>query len=95
MGVGQNGHKSVEQIQQEIAEASEKVKVGGIYTHYKGADKRYKVLHFSSLEATDELCVVYQALYVPGDLSFVRPVSVWLETVEWEGKTVPRFKPEA
>lgn len=42
------------------------------------------------LEATDELCVIYQAQY--GEkLTFLRPLTIWLEKVEWEGKTVPRF----
>lgn len=84
-------HKSNEELQQEIQNAAVKIKIGGTYQHFKGTDKLYKVLDFATLEATNELCVVYQALY--GDkLKFVRPVSVWLESVEWKGKTVPRFK---
>jgi hypothetical protein len=42
------------------------------------------------IEANDELCVIYQAQY--GEhLTFLRPLTVWLEDVEWEGRTVPRF----
>lgn len=90
MGVNTSGHKSPEQIEQEITEASKLITPGARYVHYKGAQKVYRVVGFATLEATDELCVIYEALYANG-LQFVRPVSVWLETVEWEGKTVPRF----
>lgn len=82
--------KFTEQLQQEIENATALIKIGGTYQHYKASHKRYKVLDFVTLEATDELCVVYQALYGPG-FKFVRPVSVWLEFVEWHGKQVARF----
>jgi hypothetical protein len=88
-------HKTTKQLLDEVAEADQKVTIGGIYVHYKGSDKLYKVLHFATLEATNELCVVYQPLYIEEILLFVRPVSVWLEMVEWEGKTVQRFTPVA
>lgn len=85
-------HKSENKIQQEIAAAKQQITIGGTYQHYKGTQLLYKVIALATLEATDELCVVYQALY--GDnLKFVRPVSVWLDSVEWAGKTVLRFKP--
>ena len=87
-------HKNPQQILAEITAASQQITLGGTYVHYKG-DKHYKVLHFATLEATDELCVVYQPLYCETSLLFVRPVSVWLEMVEREGKTVQRFTPVA
>lgn len=83
--------KDEDVLRAEIAAADIKIKVGGVYQHYKGAHKTYKVLDFATLEATDELCVVYQALY-GAKFKFVRPVSIWLETVEWEGKKLPRFR---
>ncbi len=86
-----SAHKTEAELQQEIVEASKLIKIGATYQHYKGADMLYKVLDFATLEATNELSVVYQTLYGAG-LKFVRPVSVWLENVEWKGKTVPRFK---
>ncbi|MBR6825135.1 MAG: DUF1653 domain-containing protein, partial [Oscillospiraceae bacterium] len=40
---------------------------------------------------TEEWMVVYRALY--GDFGiWVRPASMWLETVEREGKVMPRFQ---
>ena len=86
------GRTHTEQIvlAKEIEEAKTKVTVGGEYWHYKGRYKVYKVLGLGFLEANDELCVIYQAQY--GErLTFLRPLTIWLEQVEWEGKTVPRF----
>lgn len=84
-------HKSHDEILREIDEAKKKIELGATYVHYKGADKKYAVKEFAVIEATDELAVVYQSQY--GEkLTFVRPVSVWLENVEWQGKTVPRFR---
>ena len=60
----------------------------GIYRHFKG--KRYEALFTARHSETGELMVVYRALY--GDYgTWVRPASMWNESVEYEGKTVPRF----
>ena len=59
----------------------------GRYRHFKG--KEYEVLGVARHSETEEL-VVYRALY--GDFSlWVRPVSMWNETVERDGKTFRRF----
>ncbi len=83
-------HKEQLVLAKEIDDAKAKVHIGSRYMHYKGADKIYEVIGFGFLEATDELCVIYQARYGEG-LTFLRPLTVWLEQVEWEGRTVPRF----
>ena len=85
------GHKTPEEVLKEIDEAKSKISPGSTYVHYKGADKIYMVKEFGILEATGELCVIYQAEY-GSKLTFIRPVSVWLEEVKWNGKVVPRFK---
>lgn len=60
----------------------------GRYRHFKG--KEYEVLGVARHSETQEELVVYRALY--GDFSFwVRPVSMWNETVERDGKTFRRF----
>ena len=60
----------------------------GRYRHYKGKD--YRVINVARHSETEEEVVVYQLLY--GDFSWwVRPRSMFLETVEIEGKRVPRF----
>lgn len=83
-------HKSEAELLKEIEDARKIIEVGATYQHYKSAQKQYQIVGFATLEATNELCVIYKALYGSG-FTFVRPVSIWLEHVEWEGKTVPRF----
>jgi hypothetical protein len=83
-------HKEQLELKKEIESAQSKVTVGAQYWHYKGRDKVYKIIGLGFLEANDELCVIYQAQY--GErITFLRPLAIWLEKVEWEGKTVPRF----
>ncbi len=60
----------------------------GIYRHFKG--NKYEVLHIAKHSETLEPMVVYRALYGDGEV-WVRPASMWLEDVEYCGKTVPRF----
>ena len=56
--------------------------------HFKG--KEYEVLGVARHSETEEELVVYRALY--GDFGlWVRPVSMWNETVERDGKTFRRF----
>jgi hypothetical protein len=61
----------------------------GEYEHFKG--KRYKVLGVARHSETLEDVVIYQALY--GDYeTWVRPLRMFLEEVEHDGKRMPRFK---
>ena len=62
----------------------------GKYRHFKGNE--YEVLGVAKHSETLEPMVVYRALYGEGGL-WVRPMSMWSETVEHEGKTVLRFTP--
>ena len=60
----------------------------GRYRHFKGKD--YEVLYVANHSETKEPMVVYRALY--GDRGiWVRPASMWNETVERDGKTYKRF----
>ena len=60
----------------------------GRYRHFKG--KEYEVLGVARHSETEEELVVYRALY--GDFGlWVRPMSMWTETVERDGKTFRRF----
>jgi len=66
----------------------EEIKAGR-YKHFKGKD--YEVLFTAKHSETLEDLVVYRALY--GDRGFwVRPASMWNETVEVDGKLVRRFE---
>ena len=60
----------------------------GRYRHFKGME--YRLLYFAKHSETLEPMVVYQALYGDGEL-WVRPASMWEETVVREGKSFPRF----
>lgn len=60
----------------------------GVYEHYKGA--AYEVLFVARHSETEEEFVVYRQL--SGDYShWVRPVAMFVELVERDGRTVPRF----
>lgn len=61
----------------------------GIYEHYKGG--RYAVLSIARHSETLEELVVYQSLYGDGDI-YARPVDMFTEEVEKNGKKIPRFK---
>lgn len=61
----------------------------GIYRHFKG--KEYKVIAIAKHSETLEDFVVYQALY--GEMGmWIRPLAMFEESVEVEGKTVKRFQ---
>jgi hypothetical protein len=61
----------------------------GIYRHFKGNE--YKVIGLARHSETMEELVVYQALYGERGL-WVRPVTMFLDQVEKEGKIMPRFE---
>ncbi len=60
----------------------------GKYRHFKGNE--YEVIGTANHSETMEEMVVYRALYGEGGL-WVRPASMWNETVERDGKTYKRF----
>lgn len=60
----------------------------GIWRHFKG--NRYQVIGLARHSESEELMVVYRALYGDGEL-WVRPASMWLETVERDGQIFQRF----
>ena len=60
----------------------------GRYRHYKGQD--YEVLGTAKHSETEEEFVVYRALYGERGL-WIRPVAMFSEMIQVEGKQVPRF----
>lgn len=61
----------------------------GLYQHYKG--NTYKVLYLAQHSETEEQHVVYQALY--GNYGYwVRPLSLFSDSVQKNNQTVKRFK---
>ena len=61
----------------------------GRYRHFKG--KEYQVLEVAKHSETLEEYVVYRALYGEGGL-WVRPLSMFTEKVEHDGRKHPRFE---
>jgi len=61
----------------------------GKYKHYKG--KEYEVIGVAKHSETLEEVVAYRALYGSHDL-WVRPLKMFLEDVEVNGRKVPRFE---
>lgn len=61
----------------------------GRYRYYKGKD--YEVIGTAKHSETEELFVVYRALYGERGL-WVRPVAMFLETVAVDGLSRPRFQ---
>jgi len=60
----------------------------GRYRHFKGGE--YQVIDTATHSETDEDMVVYRPLYGEGKL-WVRPLHLFLEQVEKDGQTIPRF----
>ena len=60
----------------------------GRYRHFKGNE--YEALYLAKHSETQEPMVVYRALYGERGV-WVRPASMWNETVERDGKTYQRF----
>lgn len=60
----------------------------GKYRHFKGGE--YELLGIARHSETLEPMVVYRALYGDGGL-WVRPASMWTETVDKENYHGPRF----
>ncbi|MBR0312586.1 MAG: DUF1653 domain-containing protein [Oscillospiraceae bacterium] len=65
----------------------DEIKIGR-YRHFKGNE--YEVLYLAKHSETLEPMVVYRALYGERGV-WVRPASMWNETVERDGKKYQRF----
>jgi pimeloyl-ACP methyl ester carboxylesterase len=65
------------------------IEIGAVYRHFKG--NLYKVIEIARHSETGLPMVVYQALY--GDFGFwVRPLGMFLETVDMDGRPIRRFE---
>lgn len=65
------------------------LKIGKKYKHFKGNE--YLVLHLAKHSETEEDLVVYQPLYGERGI-WVRPLDMFLEQTEVNGKLVNRFE---
>lgn len=63
----------------------------GLYKHYKG--KIYEVIGIATHSETLEKIVVYKATYMSeADNLWVRPLSMFTETIVFDGKEIKRFE---
>lgn len=83
-------HTPLEALNNRCAHALNMIEIGAIYSHYRNHELNYKVLMLALDEETEEMCVVYQALYGE-QLIWIRKLTKWSEMVEHNGKNVPRF----
>ncbi len=72
----------------EFAAKETRLKIGGLYRHFKG--NPYRLLHVARHSETLEEMVVYQALYGERGV-WVRPLAMFTALVTREGATFPRF----
>lgn len=84
-------HLDPDILQEALIKAEKLVQIGNLYSHYKNPLNLYKVIALGIQEATDKVCVIYQAENDKG-LIFVRDLDNWLENILVEGKNIKRFK---
>lgn len=65
------------------------IRPGQIWRHFKGGV--YRVLYLAKQSETKEEYVIYTRDDGDGTV-WARPASMWLETVERDGKSQPRFE---
>ena len=65
------------------------IRVGGKYRHFKGNE--YEVIAIARHSETLEPMAVYRALYGDGGV-WVRPLTMFSDTVTRDGVTTPRFE---
>lgn len=64
----------------------------GTYQHYKTRNF-YRVIGVAKHSETEEDLVIYECLYDnPKSKMWARPLNMFLEDVEVDGKKVPRFR---
>jgi hypothetical protein len=87
-------HRPLAGLAADLASAAQHVTVGGRYAHYKQPDRPYCVTGLVILEEDEAVAVAYN-VESESKVTFIRPLSDWLETVEWNNQRVPRFSPIA
>ena len=73
--------------QDSVAAAEKRIPLGR-YRHFKGSE--YSVVGFARHSETRETMVLYVPLYGEGGY-WVRPLDMFTELVERDGKQIPRF----
>ena len=88
-------HLSRDEIVALIEKAKKAVENGGAYLHYRSSTDLYRVIGLGIIEATQKVGVIYQKEYGAEDwraVTWIRPISSWLEIIEIAGRKVQRFQ---
>ncbi|HYD93441.1 MAG TPA: DUF1653 domain-containing protein [Candidatus Paceibacterota bacterium] len=83
-------HTPAAELKERLTAAATQIEIGGRYAHYKHPEQSYRVVTLALLEADESVAVVYEQEGT--DLTFIRPLTSFLETVESENGVVPRFQ---
>ena len=83
-----SSHRIEDNGQSHISPLGVKMLKPGLYQHFKG--NQYQVLHIAKHSETEELMVVYQPQYGDREI-WVRPLAMFDEIIERDGKTIKRF----
>ncbi|HWA52413.1 MAG TPA: DUF1653 domain-containing protein [Patescibacteria group bacterium] len=71
-------HTPFDVLEEKLNKGIKKVKVGGIYFHYKNPNHYYVIESVGFIESSEEVAVVYRALYGKG-IVWVRPLEEFLQ----------------
>lgn len=85
-------HLSHDELNSSIDKVSQILPIGSIYHHYKYPDREYQVLGYAIQESSQKVCIRYKNIKEKNAPEFVRDYDSWIESVEWNGAIVPRFK---
>ena len=83
-------HRPASELKNDLREAETLVHIGARYSHFKTPGSEFVVIGLGILEETEDVAVIYQSQQ-DDNFTFIRPLSSWVERVEYEGARVPRF----
>jgi hypothetical protein len=73
----------------------EAITPGSKYSHYKHPEMLYEIIGVGTHSETLETLIIYRALYDSAEWGnnhiWARPIAMFSDTVEINGKTIPRF----
>ncbi len=87
---GLNSMKDTKEFVAALDTLKQQVPLGARYFHYKNPNQFYTIVAHGIIEATGEPAISYQAEY-DDKIIWIRPVSVFLATIEHDGRQMSRF----
>lgn len=84
-------HLTEQELAEQLEKARQLVKIGALYAHYRDLKNPYKVVGLGIIEATEEVGVIYRK-ESDSEITWIRPLSSWIEKVSFENQMIPRFQ---